>query len=227
MAEEHVLQALLKVFICALQKTIELVDVFQENVSDVGGRLLEALVQQMDAEDDLGDCLQQGVVFALGVVTPMAAVRVIVGELLGIGFSAQQLLASLDASAGSVEGHEACLAGCVEHRLLESGLHGRQGVDGEGRSHDGLVALVLPFEGITVVFEAAAPALGGSAKRDHGMQRPSRRIRQRSCCSRGFRGGCRPLYHAGSPGPRLAAHTSGLRAAHKRKTRRGVVWAGA
>ena len=170
MAEVHVLETLLDVLVCALQEAVELVDVLQENVGDIGGRLLEALVQQMDAKDDLRDGLQQGMVVPLGVVAPVAAVGVVVGELLGVGLSAQQLLASLDAPAWRLEGHEARLAGCVEHRLLEGGLHRGQGVDGEGRGHDGLVALVLPFEGVAVVVEAAPPALGGSAKRNHGTR---------------------------------------------------------
>jgi hypothetical protein len=206
--EEHVLQALLEILICALQEAVELIDVFQEDIGDIGRRLLKALVQQMDTEDDLSDGLQQGVVFALGVMPPMAAVRVIVGELLGIGFPAQQLLASLDTSARRLEGYEACLARRIKHRLLEGGLHRRQGVDGEGRGHDGRVARLLPLEGITAMFEASPPALGGSAKRDHGispglgMRRPSCPNGQRSCCPPGFREGCRPLYHALSPGPR-------------------------
>lgn len=169
-AEVHVFETLLDVLVCALQKAVELVDMLQEDVGDIGGRLLEALVQQMDAKDDLSDGLQQGMVVPLRMVTPVAAVGVVVGELLGIGLSTQQLLASLDAPTWRLEGHEARLAGCVEHRLLEGGLHRGQGVDGEGRGHDGLVALVLPFEGVAVVVEAAPPALGGSAKRNHGMR---------------------------------------------------------
>lgn len=172
MPEEHVLQALLYVFVCALQKAVEFIDVFQEDISDVGGRLLEALVQQVDAEDDLGDCLQQRVEVALGVATPMAAVCVVPGGLLGLSFSAQQLLASLDPSTGRLEGHKARLARRVEHGLLEGGLHRRQGVDWEGRRHDGLVARLLPFEGLAVMLKAATPALRGPAKRNHGDVAP-------------------------------------------------------
>lgn len=170
-AEEHVLEALVQVLVCALQEAIELVDMFQEDVGDVGGRLLEALVQQMDAEDNLGDCLEQGMVLALGVVTPMAAVRVVVRGLGGISFPAHELLASLDASASSPEGHEASLARGIEHGLVKRRLHRRQGVDGEGRGHDGRVARLVPCEGITAVFEARPAALGESAKREHGISR--------------------------------------------------------
>ena len=37
----------------------------------------------------------------------------------------------------------------------------------EGCGHDRLVARLLPFEGITMVFSTAILTLGGSAKRDH------------------------------------------------------------
>ena len=46
MAEVHVFETLLDVLVCALQEAVELVDMLQENVGDIGGRLLEALVQQ-------------------------------------------------------------------------------------------------------------------------------------------------------------------------------------
>lgn len=52
--EKHILQASLYILVGALQEAVQFVDVFQQDVCDVGDRLLQVLVEQMHAEDDLG-----------------------------------------------------------------------------------------------------------------------------------------------------------------------------
>lgn len=172
-AEEHVFQTALEILVGALQEAVELVDVLEQDVGHVGDGLFEQLVQQMDAEDDLGDGLDQGVELALWVVPPVAVVCEVVRQLGGALFAAQGLLAALDALFGAGEGHMARLARGIEHRLLEGRLHGGQRVDGERGRHDGLVAPVVPFEGVAAEGVGAVAALRGPSKGDHGDAAPT------------------------------------------------------
>lgn len=74
MAEKHVLEAGLEIFVGALQEAVQLVHMLEEDVGHVCYRLLEVLVQQVDSEDDLGGGFGEGMELCLGVVAPMAVV---------------------------------------------------------------------------------------------------------------------------------------------------------
>lgn len=167
-AEEHVLEARLDVVVCALQEAVELVDVVEQDVGDMGNRLLHALVQQVDAKDNLGGRLEQGVEVALGVVSPVARVAGVPGELLCVVVSAQQLLACLDRPGGGGKGHMARLAGCVEHRLFKRGLHRRQRVDGECGREDARVGVVGVLSLSLGLGLGLRVGVGLAAKGNHG-----------------------------------------------------------
>ena len=113
--EQHILQTAVEIFARLLQEAIDFVDVLEQNVGNVGHGLLQALVQQMHAEDDLRNSLDEWMELALGVVSPMAIVGEVVRELGDAVCSTHQLLASLDALLGVGKGHMACLAGGIEH----------------------------------------------------------------------------------------------------------------
>lgn len=150
----------------------------QENVGDVGHGLFEVLVQEMDAKDDLGSCFEERMVFALGLVAPMAVVGEVPGELGSFVLSAEVVLALLDCLFGVLEGHEAGSPRRVEHGLLKGALHGAQRVYGE--SHDEVVVLgtVLPVESVSVgvvagieVTQASAAVLGQLGPEGHHGER--------------------------------------------------------
>ena len=166
-AEQHVLHAALEVLVGTLQEAVELVDMLEQDVGDIGHRLFQVLVQQVDAEDDLRNRLGQGVELALWVVSPMAAICKVPRGLEGLLLSAQQLLTGLDPLLGAHKGDMARFAGGIEHRLLKGRLHRGDGMDGEGGRHDAVIALVLPCVGVALV-EAAAASLGRAPQRDHG-----------------------------------------------------------
>ena len=89
-------------------------------------------MQQVQAKDDLGERLAQGMVAAGGVVAPVAAVGAVPGLLWGIRLAAQQVLARLDAAGGGREGDVGRVGRGIEQRLVKGGLHVGQGMDGEG-----------------------------------------------------------------------------------------------
>lgn len=168
-AEQHVLHAAFEIVVGTLEEAVELVDMLEQNVGHVGHGFFEMLMQEVDTEDDLGNCFCQCMELCLWVLAPVAAVGKVPRGLESRLVSAQQLLPSLDASLWGYKGHMASLARGIEHRLFKGGLHGGYGVDGEGGRHDAFVALVLPCVGVVVVvFEARATFLGGSPEGNHG-----------------------------------------------------------
>lgn len=122
--EEHILQTGLEIFVGTLQEVVEFVDMLQEDICDVGDRLLEMLVQEMHTKDDLRGRFVQGVEFALGVVAPVTVVCEVVRGFCCPLFPTQHLLARLDALFRVCEGYMARFAGRIEHRFLKGGLHG-------------------------------------------------------------------------------------------------------
>ena len=160
-SKQHVLQASLNVLVGALQEAVELVDVLEQDVGHVGDRLLQVLVQQVHAEDDLGDGLEQRVELPLGLVSPMAVVCEVPGVLGGVVLAAEHVLALLYGFFGVLEGHEGGAPSGVEHGLLEGALHGAQRVDGEGHGEVVLVAvLALRPAGVVMGTEVAkAPSV--------------------------------------------------------------------
>lgn len=57
MPEQHVLHAAFEVFIRPLQETVELIDMLEQYVGDIGDGLFQMLMQQVDTKDDLRDGL--------------------------------------------------------------------------------------------------------------------------------------------------------------------------
>jgi hypothetical protein len=69
----------------------------------------------MHAKDNLSYGLREGVEFALWVVPPMAIVREVPRQFVGLEVPTEQLLASVDGFIRNWEGHKASLAGGIEH----------------------------------------------------------------------------------------------------------------